>query len=126
MQIHEVVGNWIGHRASHSPFNRPVFYWVLAFAPVAAGVVLYTAVFCYRRLQKFRGLVGLVWLGLAAWVASIGLETLAGLGNLRFAMSNTLERTMINAEELLEMAGATCLLVALLRYATSSVSGGRT
>ena len=117
VQIHEAVGNWIGHRVSHGSFNQPVFYWVLAFAPVAAGVALYTAVFCYRRLRRSRGLVALVWLGLAVWVASIGLEALAGLGNVQFTMSKALHRTMINAEEFLEMAGATCLLLALLGYA---------
>ena len=117
VQLHEALGNWIGHRVSHGLFNRPVFYWVLAFAPAAAGVALYTAVFCYRRLRASRGLLGLAWLGLAVWVASIGLEALAGLGNLRFTMSDALHRTMISVEEWFEMAGATCLLVALLGYA---------
>lgn len=123
VQIHETLGNWIGHRVSHSLFNQPVFYWVLVFAPVAAAVALYTAVFCYRRLRVSRRLLGLAWLGLAAWVASIGLEALVGLGGLRFVMSETLHRTMINAEEFLEMAGATCLLMALLRYAAQEPSG---
>ena len=111
--FHEAIGEWLGRRLS-VPFFFPhggVKLWLLAFLPLIVFAVWYVGKFLSR---DFRGRTGprvLAWAGLALWLEALLIET-------GWVFRQTTLPILVGWEEVLEMAGATCFLVAFLQHAT--------
>ena len=108
--FHEAIGEWLGRRIAPPLFPQGnIKVWMLAFFPLIVFAVWYVAKFLSR---DFRGKTGprvLAWAGLAIWLEALVIET-------GWVFRQTPLPILVGWEEVLEMAGATCFLVAFLTH----------
>ncbi len=110
--FHEAIGEWLGRRIA-IPVLFPqggVKVWLAAFSPLIAFAVWYVGKFLSK---DFRGKLGprvLAWAGLAIWLEALVVET-------GWVFRGTPLPVLVGWEEFLEMAGATCFLIAFLTHA---------
>lgn len=123
-KLHETVGHLVSQRVRLTWFEGGIWsvrYWILAFLPVLAWATGYLIQFFWRRFAGRPYLLLTVTVGLISWLGVLVCEFVPGV----VSMSQWHAIYLIGWEELLEMVGATCFLVAVLRYATTLPSGSR-
>ena len=109
--FHEAIGDWLGQRISLPFFPRGATqYWLVAFLPLIGFAVWYFGRFLSRDFQGRTGPRVLAWAGLAIWLKALLIES-----GWVFPQSPLAVR--VGWEEFLEMAGATCFLIAFLTHA---------
>ena len=111
--FHEVIGNVLERRLSIPLFppGSPR-YWLLAFFPLIGFAVWHVGKFLSKDFQGRTGSRVLAWAGLAAWLEALLIES-------EWVFHESPIPVRIGWEEFLEMAGATCFLVAFLTHAVS-------
>lgn len=108
--FHEAVGEWLGRRIAVPFFPQgSVQMWLLAFLPLIGFAVWYVGKFLSKDFQGKLGPRVLAWGGLALWLEALLVE--AG-----WAFRYRPLAVRVGWEETLEMAGATCFLVAFLTH----------
>ena len=115
--FHEVIGNLLERRLSIPLFppGSPL-YWLLAFFPLIGFAVWYVGKFLSKDFQGRTGPRVLAWAGLAIWLEALLIES-------AWVFHESPIVVRVGWEEFLEMAGATCFLIAFL---THIVAGRKT
>lgn len=120
VSLHELIGEWLAEHSPGTLFGQPTYYWLLPFAPLVLFAIVYLVRVFWDRFRHRPRLLAVAGVGLVAWIAAVGCEVFGAIVSRHYGRKYApFNPYLVGWEEFLEMAGATCFLMAFLRYAST-------